>query len=141
MISPNLVLFRLVVQKWLRLQSTASNERILETMEKLMVHECYDSGNPNFIYSLIGGFAYGNPKGFHARNGSGYGFVADQVLYYDTKNSSVASRLCKSFEVADKLDADRKGMIFGELERVLGQDKLSKGTYEVATKIVNVLGK
>merc|ERR1712137_397686 len=45
---------RLVVQKWLRLQSTASNERILETMEKLMVHECYDSGNPNFIYSLIG---------------------------------------------------------------------------------------
>eukprot|EP01083_Nonionella_stella_P164957 547591_1 len=133
---------KLVIQKWLRLQSTAHGDaNIMNTMQQLLNHTAYDSNNPNFIYSLVGGFAFANAKGFHQANGQGYQFVANQVLHYDAINSSVAARLCKAFENANKLDANRQSIIYNELEAILRQDSLSKGTYEIAHKILDSIDK
>ncbi|ETO31492.1 aminopeptidase N (Alpha-aminoacylpeptide hydrolase) [Reticulomyxa filosa] len=130
----------LVVQKWLRLQSTACHPDALSHVLNLLEHPSYDSHNPNFIYALVGGFVFANPLNFHRSDGQGYSFLADQVLVHDQRNPSVAARLCKGFEVVTGLDNKRKNIIGGEVEKLLRWEGLSKGTFEVAKKIAEIIG-
>ncbi|ETO35585.1 aminopeptidase N [Reticulomyxa filosa] len=125
----------LVIQKWLRLQSTACHPDALSHVLNLLDHPSYDSHNPNFIYALVGGFVFANPLNFHRSDGQGYSFLADQVLVHDQRNPSVAARLCKGFEVVTGLDNKCKDVIGGEIEKLLRWESLSRGTFEVAKKI------
>ena len=43
-------------------------------------------------------FCAGNPVGFHAPDGSGYGFWAEQVIALDALNPQVASRLARAMD-------------------------------------------
>jgi len=71
----------LVINKWLAVQASADTPDSLETVRALMTHEGYDASNPNSIRSLISTFANANPAAFHAIDGSGYAFIADQVIW------------------------------------------------------------
>ena len=86
----------LVINKWLSVQAMSDTPDALEEVKALMEHEAYDGNNPNSIRSLLNTFAAGSPAAFHKSDGSGYEFIADQVIDLDGRNPQVAARLAGS---------------------------------------------
>ena len=76
-------------------------------MRSLLEHPAFDMKNPNKVYALIGGFA-SSAVNFHARDGSGYEFLAEQVLKLDKVNAQVASRMVSAFTRWRRYDQDRQ---------------------------------
>jgi aminopeptidase N len=73
----------LVMDKWLRLQAFSCSSR---EAGELLQSPVFDFKNPNKVYSLIGGFAFGNHYHFHSIDGAGYRFLTDQVIHVDSSN-------------------------------------------------------
>jgi aminopeptidase N len=99
-----------------------------------MEHEAYSNRNPNKVRALIGAFVRGNPLGFHASDGSGYGFLGDRVIELDPFNASLAANLLRPLGRWRRFDQGRQDLMKEELTRVLDTSGLSSDTYEVATK-------
>lgn len=87
----------LVVDKWLAVQSTSRRPETLATVKTLTTHPAFDLANPNKIYALIRAFG-ANLVRFNAADGSGYAFMAEQILALHDRNPQVASRLARCFD-------------------------------------------
>jgi aminopeptidase N len=124
----------LVVDKWLRVQSTSHLPDALARVRSLLTHEAFTARNPNKVYALIGGFGYGNHLRFHAADGSGYAFLADRVIELDALNPQVASRMARTFDRWKKLDPARQALARAALERIRDTERLSKDVAEIVTK-------
>jgi len=124
----------LVVNQWLQVQASCHLGGGLERVKALMEHDAFDIKNPNKIRSLIGVFASSNTTGFHVADGSGYEFLADQILVLDTLNPQVASRMLSSLTKWRKYGAQRQEKMRTQLARILAKPDLSKDVYEVVSK-------
>ena len=124
----------LVLDKWFAIQATSSLAGTLNTVEALLAHDAFSLHNPNRVRALIGAFASANGLRFHAADGAGYRFLTDRVLELDALNPQVAARLLAPFGQWRRYDGGRQALIKTEIERVLGKQGLSRGTYEIATK-------
>jgi aminopeptidase N len=124
----------LVVDKWLRVQSTAHLPDALARVRALLGHEAFTLKNPNKVYALVGGFGYGNHVRFHAADGSGYAFMADRVIELDALNPQVAARMARTFDRWKKFDAVRQAHARAALERIRDVPGLSKDVAEIVTK-------
>ncbi|RIX43090.1 MAG: aminopeptidase N [Rhodocyclales bacterium GT-UBC] len=123
----------LVVDKWLQAQSTSRRPDTLATVKALCVHPAFDIGNPNKVYSLIRAFG-ANLVRFNAADGSGYAFIADQVLALHDRNPQVASRLARCFDRWQKFDAGRQAHARAALERIRDHAGLSRDVAEVVSR-------
>ncbi|TMG76603.1 MAG: aminopeptidase N [Betaproteobacteria bacterium] len=123
----------LVVDKWLAVQSTSRLPSALADVKRLMAHPAFNVRNPNKVYALIGGFR-GNQVRFHAADGSGYAFLADQVIALDAINPQVAARLARGFDRWRKFDARRQTHARAALERLRDARGVSKGVLEIASR-------
>jgi aminopeptidase N len=123
----------LVIDKWLGVQATSRLPGTLDEVQRLMSHEAFNIKNPNKVYALIGGFR-GNQVRFHAGDGAGYEFLADQVIELDALNPTVAARMARGFDRWKKFDAGHQAKARQELERIRGTQGLSKDTFEVVTR-------
>ena len=123
----------LVVDKWLAVQSTSRRPDTLATVKALITHPAFDIGNPNKIYSLIRAFG-ANLTHFNAADGSGYAFIADQVLALHDRNPQVASRLARCFDRWQKFDANRQVHAKAALERIREHAGLSRDVLEVVSR-------
>lgn len=121
----------LVVDKWLQVQATSRLAGTLGTVKGLMRHEAFDLRNPNKVYALIRAFCAGNPRHFHAADGSGYRFAADVILQLDPMNPQVAARIARSFDRWRRLDPGRQAHARQQLERIQAQEGLSGDVAEV----------
>ncbi len=130
----------LVVDKWFSVQAMSHRPDALERVTDLLDHPAFAIRNPNKVYALIGGFANGNPVRFHAINGAGYGFLADQILRIDPMNPQVASRLMGPFSCLRRYDAARQGLMKAQLERIVATPGLSADVYEIASKSLAAAG-
>ncbi len=127
---------RLVVDKWMRIQSSAPREDALETVKKLMDHKAFDITVPNSVYALIGGYASSN---LHIpENGEGYKFLTDQILALDKLNPQVAARIARVFTRIKKYDEGRQALMRAQLERMKATEGLSKDVFEVVTNCLAV---
>ncbi|MBF0451897.1 MAG: aminopeptidase N [Candidatus Magnetomorum sp.] len=124
----------LVINKWFSVQALSSLDNTLETVQTLINHKNFKIKNPNRVRALIGSFAHGNHFHFHHPEGSGYRFIADQVLKLDKINPQIASRMVSAFNYWKKYDDRRQGLIKEQLERMLEQKDLSKDVYEIVSK-------
>jgi aminopeptidase N len=122
----------LVVDKWLGVQSTSRLPSVLAEVKRLMAHPAFNLRNPNKVYALIGGFR-GNQVRFHAADGAGYAFLADQVNALDAINPQVAARMARGFDRWRKFDAERQTHARAALERIRDTKGVSKGVLEIAT--------
>jgi aminopeptidase N len=123
----------LVVDKWFALQAMSRTTDVA-AMRELMRHPAFTLKNPNRARSLIFSFCNGNPAQFHAPDGSGYEFWADQVIALNTINPQVAARLARSLDRWRKYDPALQGRMRAALQRVAGTRALSKDVLEVITK-------
>ncbi|MGB5081676.1 MAG: aminopeptidase N, partial [Burkholderiales bacterium] len=123
----------LVVDKWLGVQSSARLPSTLAEVKRLLAHPAFNLRNPNKVYALIGGFR-GNQVRFHAADGSGYAFLAEQVVALDAINPQVAARMARGFDRWRKFDARRQAHARGALERIRRATGISKGVLEIASR-------
>ncbi len=123
----------LVVDKWLGVQATSRLPGTLGEVIRLMSHEAFNSKNPNKVYALIGGLR-SNQVRFHAADGAGYRFLAEQVIALDVLNPTVAARMARGFDRWRKFDAGRQAHAKAALERIRDTQGLSKDAFEVVSR-------
>ncbi|WP_293778265.1 aminopeptidase N [uncultured Oxalicibacterium sp.] len=123
----------LVIDKWFSLQAMARTTDVAAA-RALMAHSAFSLKNPNRARSLIFSFCNGNPAQFHAADGSGYAFWAEQVIALDALNPQVAARLARSLDRWRKYAPALQEKMRAALQRVADAATLSKDTKEVVGK-------
>jgi len=123
----------LVVDKWLAVQAASRLPGTLARVRELLGHPAFDLKVPNKVYSLIRAFA-GNHVRFHAADGGGYAFLADQVLALNELNPQVAARMARGFDRWRKFDSSRQEKSRQQLERIRGHKGLSRDVAEIVVK-------
>jgi aminopeptidase N len=123
----------LVVDKWLAVQAASRLPGTLNEVRKLLAHPAFDIRNPNKVYALIRSFCSNHVR-FHAADGGGYGFLADQVIAIDGFNPQVAARMARAFDRWKKFDAGRRRLSQAALERIRDATGLSNDVAEIVTK-------
>ncbi len=126
-----------VVEKWFSIQASSDLPDVLDKVKSLMQHEAFALTNPNKVRSLIGRFCAGNVAHFHNSDGSGYAFLADQVLELDSMNPQIAARLIQSMSRWRRFDDKRQSLMKNQLERILAKKDLSKDVYEIVSRSLN----
>ena len=121
----------LVVDKWFRVQATSWLPGTLDRVKALAAHPAFDLRNPNRARALLHAFALDNPLHFNAADGSGYRWVAEQVVALDRLNPQVASRLARAFDRWKKYDAGRQAHARAALESIRKAEGLSGNVGEV----------
>ncbi len=124
----------LVIDKWLSVLATDSNEGSIERVELLTQHAAFEKTNPNKVRALIGAFASANMHQFHRADGKGYQFLTQQIKKLYSVNPQVAARLTGAFNRWKKFDDQRQLLMKNQLEEILNQPELSKDVYEIASK-------
>jgi aminopeptidase N len=125
---------RQVVDKWLAVQAASKLPDTLIRVKGLMKHEAFSIKNPNNVRALIGMFCRNNPLHFHAKDGSGYQFLAQQILVLDKLNPQVAARMLGALNSWKRYDADRQAKMKQALETIAAEKDLSADVYEIVTK-------
>ena len=106
----------LVIDKWFALQASGSMPDTFATVQALMRHPAFDLKNPNRVRSLIGAFSQSNPLHFHAADGQGYRFLADQIIALNTLNPQIASRMVGALTSWRRYDEGRQALMKAQLE-------------------------
>jgi aminopeptidase N len=122
-----------VMDKWLSLQALSRLPGALDRVRNLMNHPVFSLRNPNKVRALIGAFTQNTPH-FHALDGSGYAFLADQVLTLDALNPQVASRLVGVFSPWRRYASPQRGQMQAQLQRIAATPGLSRDVAEITTK-------
>ncbi|MDP2748618.1 aminopeptidase N, partial [Pseudomonas sp.] len=124
----------LVMDQWFSVQAACALPGALQRVEQLMQHPAFTLKNPNKVRSLIGAFAGQNLLGFHQADGSGYRFLADQVITLNALNPQIASRLLAPLTRWAKYGSARQVQMKAQLQRILASGELSSDVYEVVSK-------
>ncbi|MES2153017.1 MAG: aminopeptidase N [Pseudomonadota bacterium] len=123
----------LVVDKWFAIQGAAPATDV-EAVRALMRHSAFTLKNPNRARSLVFTFCGANPARFHAPDGSGYAFWAEQVIALDALNPQVASRLARSMDRWRRYAPALQAQMKAALQRVAAHKQLSNDVREVVGK-------
>jgi aminopeptidase N len=123
----------LVIDKWFSLQASAPGTDT-KAIRKLMEHPAFSMTNPNRARSLLFAFCNNNAAQFHATDGSGHAFWAEQVIALDKINPQVAARLARSMDRWRKFTPDLQSSMKTALEKVASTRKLSNDVAEVIGK-------
>jgi aminopeptidase N len=126
----------LVVDKWLAVQAGSRLPATLARVKALLQHPAFDLKVPNKVYALIRTFAANHVR-FHAADGGGYAFLADQVLALDRLNPQVAARMARGFDRWKRFDAGRQAHARAALERIRDAEGLSRDCAEIVTKALS----
>jgi aminopeptidase N len=124
----------LVIDKWFALQASSSAIDTFYTIQGLMEHPAFELTNPNRARSLIGVFSQMNQLHFHAKNGQGYQFLAQQVIALNGINPQVASRMVSGLTQWRRFDKSRQQLMKSALEKIIKTANISRDVYEVANK-------
>jgi aminopeptidase N len=118
-----------ILDAWFALEAAAPFADGLERVAQLLEHPRFDPQAPNSVRAVLGGLA-GNPLVFHAADGRGYRFMAEQIAWLDGRNPITASRLAKMFSRWRSYGSLRRQAMHGALEQ-LAAAQLSTNTREV----------
>ena len=123
----------LVLDKWFQAQAQSSRDDTGAIVAALAEHADFTLTNPNRARSLIGAFG-ANQRAFNNADGSGYRFLADQLIALDRLNPQTAAKLLPPLGRSRRFDATRAGLMRVELERIVRTPGLSKDLFEQASK-------
>ncbi|MEJ2175102.1 MAG: aminopeptidase N [bacterium] len=126
----------LVVDKWLAVQATSRLPHTLARVRALLAHPAFDLKVPNKVYALIRSFSANHVR-FHAADGGGYAFLADQVIALNALNPQVAARMARGFDRWKRFDARRRALAQAQLERIRDADGLSRDVAEIVNRALD----
>lgn len=125
---------RQVVDKWLTVQALSTLPDTLIRVKGLLQHPAFSLKNPNNVRAVIGQFCRNNPSQFHAKDGSGYQFLSEQILKLDKLNPQVAARQLGAFNSWRRYDSHRQQLMKTALRKIAAQVDLSSDVFEIVTK-------
>ncbi|MFA7300673.1 MAG: DUF3458 domain-containing protein, partial [Sideroxydans sp.] len=123
----------LVIDKWLQVQACSRRTDTLAEVKRLVEHPIFDLHNPNKVYALLRTFGNNHVR-FHAADGSGYRFLAEQTRKLDAINPQVASRLARCFDRWRKFDSGHQTHARAALEMLRDHAGLSRDVFEIVEK-------
>jgi aminopeptidase N len=123
---------QLIVDKWFVMM--AARAATVDDIESLTWHEAFTYKTPNRVYAVLGGFTAGNLKVFHAENGAGYRFIADNIIRLNDSNPQVAARIAAAFRIWGRYSDRCKGHAQVEMQRILKHNGLSNDVYEIISR-------
>ncbi len=129
--------YPLVIDKWFTIQAATPRPETLHQVEHLLVHPAFDWRVPNRVRAVLGGFA-ANPTVFHAADGSGYAFYAEQIRRLDDINPQTAARLATPLSRWQRYDAQRQQAMRAALTMLADKAKLSRDLAEVIQRSLPV---
>jgi len=125
----------LVLDKWLMLQARGPGEGTLDRVKEIRNSKAIDWTNPNRFRSLMGAFA-SNHHRFHAADGSGYVFFADQLEWLDKMNPQTTARMATAFETWRRFDAGRQDKMRTQMQRLVDRSDCSRDLFEIVTRVL-----
>jgi aminopeptidase N len=127
----------LVLDKWFQLEALSERPDTLSRVRALLAHPRFNARNPNRVRSLVGAFALRNFARFHAQDGRGYAFAADQVLALDATNPQLAATVAGAFNLWKRFAQPRRGLMEAALQRIAQAPGLSPDVSEVVTRTLS----
>ncbi len=123
----------LVVDKWFVLQGSARTTDV-KAVRALMRHPAFTLKNPNRARSLLFSFCSGNTAQFHAADGSGYAFWAQQVIALNASIRRSRRGLARTLDRWRKYAPALQKKMHAALKKVAASPHLPKDVLEVVTK-------
>jgi aminopeptidase N len=124
----------LVMDKWFAAQAGSRLPGTLAAVRSLLDHPAFDRRNPNKVRALVSTFCHANHRHFHAADGSGYAFCAEQVIALDALNPQIAARLARAFDRWRRFDPDRMTHAVSALVSIRDHAGLSRDVTEIVTR-------
>ena len=124
-----------ILDAWFSLEASAPRQDGLQRVKDLLEHPRFDPLAPNSLRAVLGGFTANVPV-FHAIDGSGYRFMADQIAAVDRRNPITASRMAKVFSRWRSYGAERQSAMRQAIDGLATAD-LSLNTAEVVAMLKN----
>ena len=126
----------LVMEKWFALSASAPVNGTIAGVKELMMHPAFDQNSPNKIRSVLGAFCAMNPTQFHADDGSGYEFMASQLIALDKRNPQIAARMVLGLTRMSAYDSQRQMRMKSELQKIY-ENASSRDLKEVVGKALS----
>lgn len=126
----------LVIDTWFAAQALSPLAATLRQVRKLTEHTLFSLAAPNKVRALIGTFAMSNPVQFNRPDGTGYAFLADQVLALDRLNPQIAARMLSAFRSWRALETGRRGHARKALQRIAKTKGSSPDVQEIVSKML-----
>ena len=126
-----------MLNRWFQLESCANRATPGEALKKvraLMMHPKFDGKNPNRVRAVVHAFGDQNWRGFHAADGAGYAFIAEQILRFDAQNPSLAARCCDAFSRWHRCSEPQRALQQKQLVALTSEASLSSNVREVLAK-------
>ena len=124
----------LVMDQWFSVQAAAVTANGLERVQHLLHHPAFSIKNPNKVRAVVGAFSMHNTPNFHALDGSGYAFLADQVIALDGLNPQMAARMLSPLTRWQRYDLHQQELMQAQLQRIKNSGELSADLFEVLEK-------
>lgn len=118
-----------ILDAWFAMEASAPRPDALARVQQLMEHPRFDPLAPNSLRAVLGGFT-ANTRAFHALDGSGYRFMAEQIAAVDGRNPITASRMAKVFSRCNSYAPKRQTVMREAIDQLASHD-LSSNTAEV----------
>ena len=122
-----------ILDAWFSLEASAPRQDGLQRVKDLLEHPRFDPLAPNSLRAVLGGFTANVPV-FHAIDGSGYRFMADQIAAVDARNPITASRMAKVFSRWSSYGPERQSAMRQAIDGLAAAD-LSANTAEVVAML------
>jgi len=122
-----------ILDAWFSLEASAPRQDGLQRVKDLLEHPRFDPLARNSLRSVLGGFTANVPV-FHAIDGSGYRFMADQIAAVDARNPITASRMAKVFSRWSSYGPERQSAMRQAIDG-LAAAELSPNTAEVVSML------
>jgi len=124
----------LVMDQWFSVQAASPVLGELAHIRQLMQHASFSIKNPNKVRAVIGAFTQHNLTHFHAQDGSGYAFLAEQVAALDALNPQMSARIVTPLTRWQRYAPVQQHAMRAQLEMLQALPKLSKDLYEVVER-------
>ena len=104
-----------ILDSWFSLEASTPFGDAIARAQGLLAHPNFDPQAPNSLRAVLGGFAR-CARSFHNLDGSGYSWLAEQVLQVDQSNPITASRMLKLFMGWPRYSPQRQAAMRASLE-------------------------
>ncbi len=103
-----------ILDAWFALEASTPFGDGIARAEALLEHPRFDPQAPNSLRAVLGGFGRCS-QSFHHGDGSGYRWLAEQLVQLDGRNPIAASRLLKLFNGWRRYSPERQGQMQASL--------------------------
>ena len=129
-----------MLNRWFQFEVSTERVDAAAHAAALLAHPKFDGKNPNRVRAIVQFFGDYNWRGFHAADGSGYAFIADQILRFDAQNPSLAARFCEVFSRWHKCAEPQQVLQRAQLERIVAEPTISPNVREILEKTLKAGG-